>query len=158
MQKPIKRHESLIPLSRDHHHGLLLSWKIRTGEKKGISTQRIYSYANYFFNSQLVPHFRLEENNVFPLLGAEDPLVKQALKEHRELESLFTKENGTGEDLTAIANLLEQHIRFEERILFTEIQNRAGEEALMNIEKMENGINTPSPDDWNDKFWLKDAV
>lgn len=158
MQKPIKRHESLIPLSRDHHHGLLLSWKIRTGEKKGISTKRMYSYANYFFNSQLVPHFRLEEDNVFPLLGAEDPLVKQALKEHRELESLFTKENGTGEDLTAIANLLEQHIRFEERILFTEIQNRAGEEALMNIEKMEKGVNTPNPDDWNDKFWLKDMV
>lgn len=158
MQKPIKRHESLIPLSRDHHHGLLLCWKIRTGEKKGISPERIYSYANYFFTSQLVAHFQMEEENVFPLLGPEDPLVKQALQEHKDLESLFTKDEGNGEDLMELANLLEQHIRFEERVLFTEIQNRAGEEALMNIQKLEDEIKTSDPDDWHDKFWLKDKV
>ena len=158
MQKPIKRHESLVPLSHDHHHGLLLCWKIRTGVKKGISPERMYSYANYFFNSQLVAHFRLEEDNVFPLLGHEDPLVKQALQEHRELEHLFTKEETVREDLDKIANLLEQHIRFEERVLFTEIQNRAGEEELMNIQKMENEVKTPDPDDWQDKFWLKDMI
>ena len=33
---PIKRSEYLKPLSRDHHQGLLLCWKIRTGLKKGI--------------------------------------------------------------------------------------------------------------------------
>ena len=118
----------------------------------------MHSYANYFFNSQLVPHFRFEEDNVFSLLGPEDPLVIQALNEHRELERLFTKEDGTAEDLAAIADLLEQHIRFEERVLFTEIQNRAGEEALMKIQKMENDIPTSDPDDWNDKFWLKDSA
>ena len=118
----------------------------------------MYSYANYFFTSQLVAHFRFEEENVFSLLSPEDPLVKQALQEHRELERLFTKEEGSGEDLAAIANLLEQHIRFEERVLFTEIQNRAGEKELMNIQKMEDEIVTPDPDDWQDKFWLKDMV
>ena len=35
--KPQKRHKALQPLSREHHHGLLLSWKIRSGfNKKGI--------------------------------------------------------------------------------------------------------------------------
>ena len=35
--KPQKRHKALQPLSREHHHGLLLSWKIRTGFSKDIA-------------------------------------------------------------------------------------------------------------------------
>jgi len=35
-KKPIKRDKVLQPLSHDHHQGLLLCWKIRTGIKKGI--------------------------------------------------------------------------------------------------------------------------
>jgi len=38
---PIKRSIALQPLSREHHHGLLLCWKIRTGLKKGIDIDRI---------------------------------------------------------------------------------------------------------------------
>src|SRR5690606_10923423 len=30
-EKPIKRNKDLQPFSRDHHHSLLLCWKIRTG-------------------------------------------------------------------------------------------------------------------------------
>ncbi|CDF79955.1 hypothetical protein BN863_22430 [Formosa agariphila KMM 3901] len=33
-KKPLKRHKSLQPLSRDHHHGLLLAWKIRADLRK----------------------------------------------------------------------------------------------------------------------------
>jgi len=29
MNQPIKRHVALQPVSREHHYGLLLSWKIR---------------------------------------------------------------------------------------------------------------------------------
>ena len=37
MQNKIqKRHKALQNLSREHHHGLLLSWKIRTGLNKNI--------------------------------------------------------------------------------------------------------------------------
>ena len=37
--KPLKRHAGLVELSRDHHHGLLLSWKIRQGLKKEIEPE-----------------------------------------------------------------------------------------------------------------------
>jgi len=36
MTTPIKRHNSLQPLSRDHHDGLLLKWKINKGISKGV--------------------------------------------------------------------------------------------------------------------------
>jgi len=41
MSNPIKRNEALKPLSRDHHHGLLLCWKIRQGIKLNIEPERI---------------------------------------------------------------------------------------------------------------------
>ena len=34
--KPIKRHKAIQPLSREHHQGLLLCWKIGKGFEKGI--------------------------------------------------------------------------------------------------------------------------
>ena len=77
MNAPIKRHESLKSLSHDHHHGLLLCWKIRTGFKKQIEINRIKFYTDWFFRNHLSPHFDLEEKYVFPVLGQEHELVKK---------------------------------------------------------------------------------
>lgn len=35
----MKRNENLVPLSRDHHFGLLCCWKIRQGIKKEVSQE-----------------------------------------------------------------------------------------------------------------------
>ena len=61
--KPIKRHKAIQPLSREHHQGLLLSWKIRTGLSKGVSTDRIKTYADWFYKTYLIPHFEEEEKH-----------------------------------------------------------------------------------------------
>ena len=50
---PIKRTEVLKPLSHEHHHGLLLCWKIKTGIKKNIDAARIKKYADWFYRSHL---------------------------------------------------------------------------------------------------------
>lgn len=154
-KKPLKRHESLKPLSREHHHGLLLCFKIREGQKKGIEPQRIKAYTNFFYKTQLIPHFAFEEKEVFPLLGAEDDLVKQALAEHKRLESLFFENENLAETQTAIEKELQAHIRFEERVLFTKIQETTNEENLAKITTAEDTLETPNPDDWADKFWAK---
>src|SRR5690606_3210653 len=60
---PIKRHKALQGVSREHHHGLLLCWKIRTGLAKNISPDRIKTYVDWFFDVYLRPHFELEENH-----------------------------------------------------------------------------------------------
>jgi len=86
---PLKRHVGLQPLSREHHHGLLLCWKIRTGLKKGIEEERIKKYADWFFKHHLLPHFEAEEKYVFPILDAEDSRIKKALAQHRRLKRLF---------------------------------------------------------------------
>ena len=58
---PIKRHNALQGVSREHHHGLLLCWKIRTGLSKNIPLERIKVYVDWFYTNYLVPHFELEE-------------------------------------------------------------------------------------------------
>lgn len=153
MTKPLDRHESLKPLSREHHQGLLLCWKIREGFKKGISPERMKPYASFFYETQLIPHFAFEEKEIFPLLNEHNPLRKQALNEHQRLVALFTEDYEPEKALQEIAKALEDHIRFEERVLFEEVQNNNSEEVLGRIENREAAANTPDPDDWEDQFW-----
>ncbi len=149
--KPLKRHRALQPLSRDHHHGLLLSWKIRTGFKKQIEPVRIKTYADWFFNTHLLPHFELEEKHIFPLLEPENDLIKRALADHRRLKRLFHNEEDIEKTLFKIEEELEQHIRFEERILFPEIQKVATEDQLLQIEKIHH--TDGFMDKLDDEFW-----
>jgi hemerythrin-like domain-containing protein len=149
---PIKRNESLKALSREHHHGLLLCWKIRTGIKKQIEPERIKKYANWFYINHLLPHFELEEQHIFTLLGNEHELVKKALAEHRRLKRLFESDIEILKNLTLIEEELESHIRFEERILFNEIQLIATEEELQQIKKIHT--EEKFADNLSDAFWL----
>lgn len=139
------------PLSRDHHHGLLLCWKIRTGFSKGVDTQRIKHYADWFFGHHALPHFELEEKFIFPILGNENELVKKALAEHRRLIRLFTETDDIPKCLSLIEEELEQHIRFEERVLFNEIQKVATEEQLKIILKQHT--DEKFNDNTDDEFW-----
>ncbi|WP_286761186.1 hemerythrin domain-containing protein [Salegentibacter sp. UBA1130] len=152
MKKPIKRHEALKPLSREHHHGLLLCWKIRQGVKKEVEVARIKAYTEWFKIHYLDPHFEAEEEHIFPVLGNEHELVKRALKEHRRLKRLFSQDTEVEIALNNIEEELDSHIRFEERVLFNEIQEVASAEQLADIEKHHNGIQF-SDDDWQDHFW-----
>lgn len=150
---PIKRIDALQPLSHDHHHGLLLSWKIRTGFKKGIDPARIKKYADWVFTEQLLPHFEIEEEYVFPVLGEHNDLAKRALAEHRKLKRLFLSKIDIAKNLVLIEEKLESHIRFEERVLFNEVQQVASTEELNRIAS----VHTPSAgladEKWKDEFW-----
>ena len=149
-KKPQKRHKALQPLSREHHHGLLLSWKIRAGFSKNVKPERMKTYADWFFKTHLIPHFELEEEHIFTILEADNDLVKRALADHRRLKRLFAEEDIT----TALSNIeevLDAHIRYEERVLFPEIQKAATEAQLDHIEKIhhEEGF----VDNLDDEFW-----
>lgn len=149
--KPLKRHKALQPLSRDHHHGLLLSWKIRTGLNKQISPKRIKVYCDWFFENHLMPHFELEETHIFPLLGMEHELIQRGLVEHRLLKELFEDQENISKSLSLIEEDLEQHIRFEERVLFPEIQKIATEDDLILIGKIH--LEKKFMDNVEDEFW-----
>lgn len=152
MEKPIKRALALKPISIEHHHALLLCWKIKTGFTKGISVTRIKAYVDWFYQNHLIPHFELEENYIFPVLGNENTLIKQAITEHHNLIRLFTNSTEIEIALKEIEIALEKHVRFEERILFNEIQKVATAEQLATIEKVH--IEGKFIDNTSDAFWV----
>ncbi len=151
--KPIKRHKALQPLSRQHHFGLLFSWKLRKGFTENIEIKRLKDYANWFFKNEIQPHFKDEEQHIFPILDTKNELICRALNEHRRIESLFNDTENPEISLHALEHELEAHIRFEERILFNEIQKIATEEQLQKIEEIHVELSTKP--EYHDVFWGK---
>ena len=148
---PIKRHKAIQPSSREHHQGLLLSWKIRTGLSKGVSTDRIKTYVDWFYKTYLIPHFEEEEKHLFPILGNNNILVKKAIAQHRRLDRRFSITSELKKSLNLIEEELEQHIRFEERVLFNEIQKVATEQQLQFI--LEHHSESNFFESSTDRFW-----
>ena len=152
MPNPIKRHIALQPVSREHHHGLLLSWKIREGLKRQIAIEKIKKYTDWFWKNQLQAHFEFEEKYIFPILGGEHKLIKRALREHRRLKRLFISTDKVEQNLSLLEEELVAHIRFEERVLFQEIQKIASDEELKIIEQSHS---KDIVEEWEDEFWIK---
>lgn len=128
---PIKRTRWLQPLSREHHHGLVLCRKIRAEINKETDLVNIESFVDLFYIKNLMPHFQLEEQVIFPVLGAEHDLIKQAIEEHIKLHKLFQTKKKTVKTFELIERTLEEHIRFEERVLFPKIEEAASEKGLV---------------------------
>lgn len=147
----MKRTEELKPISREHHQNMLLCWKIRTGISKGVSFERMKKYTDWFFAKYIEPHFREEEEYIFPILGKEDPMVKKAYSNHRRLAKLFKDTEHPEKSLSLIEEELEKHVRFEERKLFNRIQDVATPEQLEHIEKMHE--HQEFEENTKDEFW-----
>jgi iron-sulfur cluster repair protein YtfE (RIC family) len=147
----IKRHLALQEYSKDHHQALLLCWKIQVGFSKGIAAERIKVYADWFYENHILEHFQKEEKYMFPVLGSEHKLIVQALEEHKILLALFTDTAQIEDSLKQIQTLLKAHIRFEEQILFNEIQSAATPQELEKIAQFHK--DEKYVDNLNDVFW-----
>ena len=149
----MKRNENIIPLSRDHHFGLLCCWKIRQGLKKEVELSRIQKYVDYFWNQHLKEHFKEEEAILFPYL--KDEYSNRVAKEHQDLEVLFNdiSKNPNTQNLEEFANLLDDHIRFEERQWFPHLEKKLNENQLLEIGKALAKVHSDEQDAFEDAFW-----
>jgi iron-sulfur cluster repair protein YtfE (RIC family) len=85
-------------------------------------------------------------------LGKDNKLIQQALAEHVVLEKLFSTVEMDYEFLNNLQIALEKHIRFEERILFNEIQEVANADQRAAIEK--HNSSGEEKLDWKDEYWI----
>lgn len=130
---PAKRHSSLIPLSREHHLGLLLAFRLTHGlprtRKPSDSPQEQAEDTIRFFHDNLTAHFRAEEEALFPSIRACVPhaatLLDTLIAEHSEMRAQVANlaqaspdEATLQTELKAFGDLFERHIRCEERELF----------------------------------------
>lgn len=134
------RHPSLILLSHDHHHGLALALRCRKqalGQLKPMGVKGLKERAGEFrefFANQLVPHFRAEEGVLFPQMRALVPeselIIEQLIRDHQQFRAAIPQlesEVGLGKLVFDLGDLLERHIRKEERELFPLFEQHVGE-------------------------------
>lgn len=125
------RHPSLLPLSHDHHHGLVLALRCRKqslGQIKPMGALGLRARSQEvleFYRDNLVAHFKAEEEVLFPLMrdqvaGCGD-MLDQLARDHEQLRHAMPQlEAGAGlaKLIFDVGDLLERHIRKEERELF----------------------------------------
>jgi hypothetical protein len=123
----MKRIPELRDLSEDHHHSLALARKARRAAlgEAGLLAGDVWSEVEVHVHDELVPHFLVEETLIAPGLDAagETALTKRLFEDHRALRECVRP--GNAKSLAALGRfgeLLENHIRFEERVLFETAQ------------------------------------
>ncbi len=139
----MRRHVALQPLSRFHRSILFLSLLAKRNgpELKGYPTahEEKVDYAISFYHECLLPHFQVEERLLYPVVEHVDPEIDQMLaiisNERAELEKLFDllAEERSEQVLNEIGDLLEKHVRREERQLFESIQEKCDERLISSL-------------------------
>lgn len=141
----MKRHPALIPLSQDHHHGLLLAQLLKRNapEYHGLPKDLLgkMNFAKEMYHKELEHHFRDEEQLVFPYLKGKDVeldnLIAEILNEHIIIkEKILSLDDNPKliDQLDEIGKILNEHIRKEERVLFEKAQTILNDEELKMIE------------------------
>ena len=129
----MKRHATLIPLSHDHHHALVEARRLRRAADRDDDPGPVAAAFADFFAAVSVPHFRDEEERLFPLVSSVDearPLVVEALLDHQRLHALVAELRRSADVRPAmreLGELLEAHVRREERELFPLIERLAAD-------------------------------
>ena len=152
----MKRNENIVKLSRDHHASLLFCWKLRQGVKRHASWERMIKYVKYFWDHHFAVHFKEEENILFAPL--KDDVVQKAIDDHKKIKQLINNLNASQQEniqerLSLLADTVDEHVRYEERILFPHLESELTEHQLNDIGRQI----TPDTllDDYEDDFWSK---
>ena len=152
----MQRHPGLVPLSREHHHGLVMAERLVLGRStnpradwpadRTAQARRLID----FFETDLRPHFEAEEAHVFPVAAREvaagDRLVRRLVDDHDTMREMVRALAAGGDApdpaslpdlddrLRAFGERLRRHIRVEERELFERMQAECSPETLRELE------------------------
>jgi iron-sulfur cluster repair protein YtfE (RIC family) len=129
----MRRHDSLIPLTHDHHHALGQARRLELAANGGPEA-RLNQARTFldFFDSETRAHFREEEESLFPLVIGEDeaqPFLSRVMLDHLRIHALVSglrsdieREDISSERLKRLGQALSHHIRLEEKVLFPMIE------------------------------------
>ncbi len=142
----MKRHPALRKFSNDHHQGLVSALRLRraaSGEG-GDPVMAARSFLE-FWREEIEPHFRKEEEVRLPVLARHEinvdrePMARM-FAQHSSIRGLAARLGGElerkdlrEETLRDLGELLEAHIRLEERVVFPMMEEDFPEDALEEI-------------------------
>jgi hemerythrin-like domain-containing protein len=155
----MKRNENLKTLSWEHHDGLVVSFRLQQGLKKNANTTEMVEYILHTWKNILEHHFWLEEQSfVQTLIKSKEAsnLISQMINDHEQFKILISRlkeDDKNKKIIEEFANLLNKHIRFEERQLFPLIEKELGSNKLDEVGKFLKQHHNPSCEVWQNQFW-----
>ncbi|GMU85554.1 MAG: hypothetical protein AMXMBFR48_07960 [Ignavibacteriales bacterium] len=144
----MKRDEAIAPLSREHHTSLILAQILKKNapEYKGlpVTVEGKLAYLFELMDTHIEPHFRAEERIINYLDSRAErfkPMHEKILHEHnlirRSVAALKSGSELVIDEMDDLAQLLEGHIRFEEREYFKYLQDHLSEEEMQMVAQLE---------------------
>jgi iron-sulfur cluster repair protein YtfE (RIC family) len=133
----VKRSDALAPLSRDHQHALYAALRLRRAEEPTLA--EAVAHFLRFFAEEGSRHFEIEEELVLPALDRDDADWAEAVARVREDHDAIRADAvaiNTAADLETAHGLgqrLNDHVRFEERVLFELLEERLPEDELTRL-------------------------
>jgi hemerythrin-like domain-containing protein len=151
------RNENLYVFSHEHHHGLIFAVRIRKAHQADAETLK--RYIEDFWDNSLIFHFDNEEK-LFLNFITDAELKERFLSEHKQIRTLYQDIKNENIDVIEKSKrfgiLINDHIRFEERILFPWLQ-----ENLTSVELKQIGTSLHETDvcshEFSPRFWEKQS-
>jgi len=124
---------------------------MRKGLARKVEPERVLKYIQYFWQDYYIKHRKLQINSLNSVLNEGQLAI--LLEKEEVLDILHDGLKPIEENLCDFEECLYDHVRWEERILFEEIQEKFGSTHLEKIISGNNDL-----DDWCelyiDQFWL----
>lgn len=157
----MKRHKSLETLSFEHHDALVIALRLKKGVSNNIDLKPVAEYALSVYKNHLRHHFEQEEASlVEPLQNNPEAAtaIERMVDEHDRFaelaEFIESGKMDLKELLREFAQLLDSHIRFEERVLFPLAEKLLPETKLEEISAYLHREHRPIDKSWPIEFWL----
>ena len=146
----MKRSPALAPLSRDHHRALEVALRLRRADSQ--SADAAIARFGEFWRHDGQRHFEIEEELILSALPASDPEwaqgVERVRRDHAAIRGMASDLLGpdgdpTPDDARTLGEMLNDHVRFEERQLFPLLEDRLPAQELealgRSVERAERG-------------------
>lgn len=140
----LRRDPALVALSRDHHGVLVQALALRRAAEPQATAPAVRAAIDAylaFHAAEISDHMGDEEDVLLPRAASVDPAgAARIVAEHREIEALAARLRaaqgdgpGVRADLRALGELLDDHVRFEERAFFMRVQAGLDATALADL-------------------------
>jgi hypothetical protein len=135
----MRRSEALAPLSRDHHHALVIATALKRADPD--RAREVARRFVDFLSAHELSHFALEESVLLPAVPEEDvsrSLVERVLADHAYLRGAWQRLRDSGDPpdlsfLHAVGLRLRDHVWMEERELFRYLEESLDPAALAEV-------------------------
>ncbi len=134
---------ALLSLSRDHHTALVLARAARKAAESAdkIVCEEVLMRINAHWHQVMAAHFQSEEQLLVRLKDLLDPqAVARIFSEHAMLQQLIVEPGmfELSERLNRLGELLAAHVRYEERVLFPQLQAALDNKTFAHYPMQEN--------------------